>query len=261
MYLLFDIGGSHMRFATSNGKQLDHVRMLPTPKSYEAALEVFRKSAAGIQGKIEGVIGGVPRFAGARLDFWHTNPAAKDISRITKSKITLANDAELGALGEAVFGAGKGHKIVAYLTFSTGFGGAKVVNGQVDANHMGFEPKMQIAAFDPKKKTSPSLMNFVSGRGIKNRLGKPAEKIRNKKTWAEIEMWMRVAVHNAAVFWSPECIVMGGAIAANKNVSLKRMNDFVADRFENMPAVPIVKKAALGQLSGLYGALALAKKK
>ena len=46
--------------------------------------------------------------------------------RFHQSKILVENDAALGALGEAYFGAGKDKESIAYLTLSTGVGGAFV---------------------------------------------------------------------------------------------------------------------------------------
>jgi glucokinase len=43
--------------------------------------------------------------------------------------VSLANDANLAAVGEAWFGAGQGHRDVAYLTVSTGIGAGMVTGG------------------------------------------------------------------------------------------------------------------------------------
>lgn len=55
----------------------------------------------------------------------------------------LANDADLVGLGEAVYGAGKGYKVVAYFTVSTGVGGARIVNKRIDKGVFSFEPGWQ----------------------------------------------------------------------------------------------------------------------
>ena len=45
--------------------------------------------------------------------------------------VRIANDANVAALGEAIFGAGKGVEFVAMLTLGTGVGGGIVLNGQL----------------------------------------------------------------------------------------------------------------------------------
>lgn len=250
-----------MRFATSvNGRKLDKVYILPTPKTYDAALDAFRGIVVETAeaGKINRVIGGVPRFAKDKLTFWHTNKASEAISKICKAPVSIFNDAELGALGEAHFGAGQKAKIMGYLTFSTGFGGARIVKGQIDQNYFGFEPKLQIADVDGN--SYPSISLHATGRGLRNKYGKPAEQLTKQAVWRSAEHWMGVAINNAAVFWSPEIIVVGGAVAENKKISFSRLNAFLNKRFKSMPHHPRVVKSELGQLSGLYGALSLVHK-
>jgi predicted NBD/HSP70 family sugar kinase len=262
MHLLFDIGGTHMRFATTNGKKLENIRILPTPKDYDSAIALFSKAAKNLDdGKITEIIGGVPRFTLGKLTYWYTNPTQKILQKITKTKVHLHNDAELSGLGEAVYGAGKKSDIIAYLTFSTGFGGSRIVHKKIDANYFGFEPRLQITQYDPKKKNSLFLDQYTSGRGILLRHKKQPERITDKKVWAEIENWMNVAALNASVFWSPEIVIIGGAVGTNKNISTIRMESFLKKGLHNMPNTPTVKKAELGQLSGLYGALAMTKQK
>ena len=43
----------------------------------------------------------------------------------------MDNDANVGAIGEAEFGAGKGYSPLFYMTLSTGIGGGIYANGQV----------------------------------------------------------------------------------------------------------------------------------
>jgi glucokinase len=233
-----------------------------TPHTYPAALKSFEKTFQTLGHlRLQSAVGGVPKFKTDSLTFWHTNPAKQDLENILKTPVTLVNDAEIAGIGEAVYGAGKEHGIIAYLTFSTGFGGAKIVNGQVDPNLFGFEPKLQIATYDPKTKKSHALSEFVSGRGIQETYKKNPERIRSKKIWAEVENWMKVAAVNAAVFWSPECVIIGGAVGLNRNISAARIQKFIDNRLGQTTLLPVVKKAKLGQLSGLYGALALIQNK
>jgi glucokinase len=262
MKLLFDIGGTNMRLAVSkSGNKLDSVLSVPTPKNFRDALAKFSRTARQLtQGqKIDITIGGAPRFARDQVTFWHTHPVIREFSKVTKSKVILENDAALDALGEAWYGAGKNYEIVALLIFGTGFGGARIVNGKIDANYFGFEPKKQIANYNPKTGLSTPLSYYVSGRGMRNTYGQRGEDIKDKKILHATEERIKIAVNNAAVFWSPEVIILGGAVAMSQNYSTKRIQDFLNQRFSNMPKRPKVAKAKLGQISGLWGALALAR--
>jgi predicted NBD/HSP70 family sugar kinase len=258
MYLLFDIGGSNMRLSVSDGKKLDRITMIPTPKDFKSAILVFEQCMKKLDtGKLNGVVGGVPMFSGDSLGFWSNNPAQKTLEKITKTKVMLVNDAELAGIGESIYGAGKDYGIVGYLTFSTGIGGAKIVNQQIDPNAFGFEPTVQIACYNPATKTSIPIRKFTTGRELKNKYGKPAEKVKDRKVWAKAEDWMKVALINAAVFWSPECLVLGGSVAHNKRISTKRLQAALDKHFKNFPHKPKLVKSELGQLGGLYGAMAM----
>ena len=263
MKLLFDIGGTHMRLAVSSGgNKLNKQVTADTPRNFNESLAKFKRLAKELANnqKISITVGGVPRFTKDKLTFWYTHPVIKELAKITESKIILENDSALAALGEAVFGAAQKEKIVGYLTFGTGFGGARIVNKQIDANYFGFEPKLQIANYDPKTDKAPSLSLFVSGRGISNRYHTQEQNITDKKTLNEIESWMKVAVNNAAVFWSPEIIVIGGGVGLDKDFSTQRIQQYINRRFKNLPHRPKIAKAKLKQESGLMGALALANK-
>lgn len=58
--------------------------------------------------------------------------------RLQDKPVYLANDGKAAAIGEALAGAGKGKKIVYYVTISTGIGGAAVINGQLLMGRHGF---------------------------------------------------------------------------------------------------------------------------
>lgn len=62
------------------------------------------------------------------LPGWDNIPLREIISHATGKLVQIENDANVAALGEAVYGAGKGYDIVYYLTVSTGVGGGLVMN-------------------------------------------------------------------------------------------------------------------------------------
>ena len=53
------------------------------------------------------------------------------ISSLTKSPVCVDNDANVGALGEAAYGAGAGFNPVFYVTLGSGVGGGLVVDGSI----------------------------------------------------------------------------------------------------------------------------------
>jgi predicted NBD/HSP70 family sugar kinase len=261
MYFLFDIGGTNMRFAVSDGKDLGDTVTVSTPDDYKTALKLIEQAFTSLarKGEVKLAMGGVPRFVRNKLSMWHANPAQKALEKIFDCKVVLENDAILAGLAEANIGAGAHQPIVGFLTYSSGFGGSRIVDGLPDKNAFGFEPKLQIDSFDPSKKSIQSVTDFVSGRGLTRATGKPAKLIKDKKLWLEVEKWISVTINDAAAFWSPDVIVIGGPIALDPVISLPRIQKFINERFKLMPKRPKIKKGVLGQKAGLLGAMIRAK--
>jgi len=158
MYLLFDLGGTKLRMALSrDGKSFFAVRVAKSPQTVREGLKVFQAFLAEYKiKKLKVVAGGVAGsfdrrksivvWGGAHIKGWAGKPLKKILEHGLKAPVFLENDAALAGLGEAVNGTGKGKKIVAYFTVSTGFGGARITRGRIDDSTYGFEPAYQIVA-------------------------------------------------------------------------------------------------------------------
>src|SRR3989344_7879025 len=143
MYLLFDIGGTKMRVAYSrDGHAFEEPRIVATPQNFAVGMQTIERTARELSAgrPLRGVAGGIAGsldeskekvFRAGNLSDWAGKPLKKELEKIFHTEVFLENDAALGALGEAVAGVGKGKAIVAYLTISTGVGGARIVNGEI----------------------------------------------------------------------------------------------------------------------------------
>jgi len=263
MYLLFDIGATNMRIAISRDKEtIVDGRIVPTPADFNEGMKAFQKAAHELCGDIpvNVVAGGIPGILNAEksgllnapnLKEWEDKLLKRSIEEMFGSPVHLENDAALGALGEAVFGAGRGKSIVAYFTVSTGVGGARIVDGKLDESAFGFEPHRQIVDGEH------TLGHYISGRGIKKRYGKEAKDIDDPVAWEEAARWLAIGVNNAIALWSPNVFVLGGAVMRGRIPveSVKRS----VEGFGHFPEFPEIVMAELGDASGLYGALALVR--
>ena len=63
--------------------------------------------------------------------------ARREIAERTGLSIELGNDANAAALGEWLFGAGKGLRDLVYITVSTGIGGGVIADGRLLLAHRG----------------------------------------------------------------------------------------------------------------------------
>src|SRR3989338_9304342 len=197
MIILVDIGGSHMRVAAARGgKTIDHPAVFNTPKDFDTAVALLKKTAEVLAGleKIKFAAGGVPGplnhaqtelFRAPHLPQWVGKPLKEAFERACNAPIMIENDAAVAALGEANDGAGKGAGIVAYITIGTGVGGARIVNGRIDANTFGFEIGHQIIQADGLPCIGCGgkghLETYISGSGIKEKYKKKPEDIIDKE--------------------------------------------------------------------------------
>ncbi len=270
MNIIFDIGGTNMRVAAGDKKGALKPAVLPTPQDFNRAIKQFAGMAKKItKGKrINFCVGGVPGPLNGQkteasnapnLPRWNNKPFAKAIAKALKCRVILENDASLAGLGEAIFGAGRNKKIVAYLIVGTGVGGARIVKGKIDENIYGFEPGHQIVAENKGKPRT--LESLIGGKSLKKRYGKIATEITSRVVWEKELKYLAFGVNNLIVHWSPNVVVLGGVLI-KKTKQLKVSEIFAEIKKINkiFPKLPEIKKSQLGDSAGLYGALAILKK-
>jgi len=68
---------------------------------------------------------------------WDHYPIRASLEKIFGCPVTLNNDAELGALGEWAYGAGRGEKNIAYIKVGSGIGAGLILNQQIYGGTMG----------------------------------------------------------------------------------------------------------------------------
>lgn len=270
MYIFFDIGGTKTRVAFSHdGAVLGEPKVFPTPQEFSKGIDQLRKAAHELSAgqKIRAAAGGVAGpldkekarlVRSPHVSGWIGKPLKEDLQQILGAPVYLENDAAMAGLGEAAYGEGKGKRIVVYVTVSTGVGGARIVDGEIDTSAMGFEPGHQIIDADgtlcPECKNVPGyLERYVSGSAIELRYGKKADEIDDPKVWDEAARFLAYGLNNSIVHWSPEVVILGGSVM--QKIPLGRVREYLADIMKIFPEPPVIKKAVLGDFAGLYGAL------
>ena len=269
MYLLFDIGGTNLRLANSpDGKTVTQIHYEATPKNPSEAIRSIIAYSHKNGKKLSGVAGGIPGPMDAgktmimnapNLPGWVKYPLRDTLAEKLGTQVLLENDAALAGLGEAVFGAGQGKKIVAYLTISTGIGGTRIVNSQIDSSSLGFEPghhTIHPDGFLCGCGSKGHLEAYASGTGLKKQFGQPAHEIKDPAIWKQVCGHLAVGLNNVLCFWSPDIIVLGGSLM--KSLSIDILTEELKNLKPVFPNIPPLAKANLGNDSGLYGALAYA---
>lgn len=277
MYLLFDIGGTKTRLAYSeDGKTFEDPEIFPTAKSFDEGMEAIKSASEKIvKGrKVSVVAGGIAGSLSEdkketlvlpNIQTWQGKPIVKVLEDIFNAPVFLENDAAVVGLGEAVYGSGKGSKIVSYITVSTGVGGARIVNGKIDINKFGFEPGHQIINFEEGNcvdcSTKGELADYVSGHSLEKRFNMSPKDISDEKIWDELARILAYGVNNVIVFWSPDVVILGGSMMNERGILVDKVRLYLKDILKIFPKHPEIKYSTLGDLGGIYGAMELANQK
>jgi glucokinase len=224
---------------------------------------------------------------------WRDVPAARLLSERLPWPCTLGNDADAAALGEATFGAGRGARLLLYLTVSTGIGGGIVLGGQLVTGAHGAAAEFGHQVIDPagprcRCGRQGCLEALASGpataRRAADRLrageasfltelagGDPAQvtavmvgeaadrgDLLATEVLAETTRYLGIGVANLVTLFDPDRVVIGGGLANLGERLLGPVRDLV--RREVLPPANRVEilPVALGKSSGLVGAACLA---
>lgn len=271
MYVVIDIGGTNTRIGFS--KNLKKIDKLVKFRTQHVFLSWVRKAVDVVEHELDGAIpkstvvgiaGTVDRGKGVLLKSphllsWQKKPLARILSAKLKSKVILENDAALGALGEAVRGAGKGREIIAYVAIGTGVGGARVLHKRIDESVYGFEPGHQIIVPSGMRWSCGQkgcLDAHASGSAFVREFGKSPKEVKSRRVWKRYAEFLGPGIVNVIVMWSPDVVVIGGSFAKSKGFIMGPLREYVFSNLKIFPSPPIV----LGKLedtAGIYGGMEL----
>jgi len=274
IYVLFDIGGTKTRIGVSSDlKTLDKVYDFKTPAAFSDGIKKMSESIKKLTDgkKITAIAGGVRGLLNEEktgiendptLAKWAGKSIVGELKKEFKCAVYLENDAAIAGLGEATFGAGKGLDIVAYHTVSTGVGGARIDNGEIDHASIGFEPGKQILDIDRTvlgEDIAPTLENLVSGTAVEQRYGmKPYEIPQSDVLWDELAEYLAQGLRNTTLYWSPEIIILGGSmVIGDPKIKIEAIRKYTVAALEGIEPAPFIAEAKLGDEAGLFGGMAL----
>ena len=232
----------------------------------------------------------------SNLQDWDNFPIVKLFEDRFNVPVVLENDANTAALGEYVYGAGRGFENIIYVTVSTGIGGGIILNGEIfhgvsagagELGHTIVQPDgfpcncgsvgcveticagVHIARRAKEKLANGavSLMNEIA-ENIDEVSAKTVVEAARRGDKLAVEIWdetcqfLAIGIANAITLLAPEVVVIGGGIAAATGEMLfAPLRQLIPKYVSMIPAGKIViLPAELGSESGVCGALVLAKK-
>lgn len=264
MKIIFDIGATTTRIASiSEEGSLGIIERYPTPKIYSDGLEQIIQKVRLItkETKLESVVGGITgsfnednssfRHYGAIKD-WSDKPFKKDLESSFNCPVFIHNDAELGGIGESVYGAGKEFQSFIYMTIGTGVGGAWIQNQKASTLISNFEPGKQIVNFE-----LGTTFEEISGKNIIAKTGHQASDLETKILWKIVEPILTVGLYNSFLHWPSEAIILGGGVINPTNLPLEKLEQNLKEKLKMYQNAPRILKSKLGDNSNLFGAIVL----
>ena len=183
--------------------------------------------------------------------------------------VALGNDADLAAVGEASFGAGRGVVDLVYVTVSTGVGAGVVLGGRLLRGRRSLaELGHTIVDLTAIRQGDPGK---AEDRGSGSALGRRAERAGLSVTGAELAAQVRAgdptatavwdevagvasaAVVNAIHLYSPERVVLGGGMGRDP-LLIPIVAAAIAEHGPRGEWQPQLRTAELGDDAGLVGA-------
>lgn len=308
-YLALDLGGTRFRVAAFSGDQLIARSSYATQaaRGFDAVLEDI---VAGLQSLIEktGTATAIGVAAPGPIDPWtgvlHSPPNLPGwmdvrVKDILEHRLGIpvfpGNDANLAAIGEALFGAGRGHRSVCYFTISTGVGGGIVENGALVLGAHGYAGEFGHQTIVPDGPLCPcgcpghlealvsgtslariarerlragavsSIPDFADGDIAKVNAEAIAEAARGgdrlaRELFDDLARYLAIGVANVVHHLDPDLVVLGGGVMRAADLFLELVRTQVEGHLmPGMRGGVRIEPSALGDDSGLWGAFAVAR--
>jgi len=310
-YMGLDVGGSKISAALVDTKgQMSLLRRQSTPPDGKLAQELLIEMGQGLQEHADAggaTIVGVGMGFGGPVDYpsqrvrrshhtegWDINlPLAQTVGEQLGLPTRIDNDANTAALGEALFGAGKGKERILYINVGTGIGGALVRNQQIyhgahsNAGEIGHcivqkdgpecacghrgclealasgtaMGQAAVRALEENPDLETSLKNVpreeITGELVGDMAVEGDELCR--RIVAEAADWLALAAANACNLWDPDAVIIGGGVSSTGETLMEPLRESFR-RYATSPQNEETDLyiARLGYDAGVIGAAALA---
>lgn len=305
MYIAIDIGGTQIRVAIYPKGETRPIKQkrIPTKGKNETPLERLIGLVAEmwpVNDSVCAIVAAAPGWVNPQLGIvytcpnipgWDNLPLAQILHDRFGVPVKLGNDANLAALGEWRYGAGRGHHNLIYLTISTGIGGGVIIDDRMLLGAHGIAAEMGHVTVIPDgpmcgcgqrghleavgsgtaigryvaeqlaQGVPSSLSEIVNptGRDISEAAehGDPLAKAALGRAGTHVGH----AIANFLHIFNPSMIILGGGVSRSGPFLLEPLRAGIAERIISPEYLHglVITTAELGDDAGLLGAVALAE--
>jgi glucokinase len=223
---------------------------------------------------------------------WNNYPLTELLSKKYEVPAYLGNDANMAVLGEWLYGAGKGHHDIVYLTISTGIGGGvicgdKLIEGfrgmATELGHItvlpdgpvcscgmrghleAFASGSAIAKYFSEQIAAGRESSLVSGVVTTQLISKAALQGDElaKQAFVRAGEFLGQAIADFLHMFNPSIVILGGGVSLSGDLLLNPVKDSVRRHVMNKSYLDglTITTAKLGDDAGLLGTLAQARLK
>ena len=267
------MGGTRLRVARVevDGAVLDK-QVIPTPPDDPRALTRLLQRALIGGTDFAGVVVGVPGpidYSGGEplrlpnLPGWEGHVSASRLSEELDIAVLLANDADLAALGEHRYGAGRGSRDMVYLTASTGVGAGVIIDGKLLHGRLSLA---EIGHTIIDRSTGDTVEYLGSGTALARLAGEDPGSVASRaaagepdaaRLFAGVAADFAIGVFNMVHLFTPDTVVIGGGMSQAGELLLGPVREALERCDDGCPASRVkVVRAQGGDDVGLRGAAA-----
>jgi glucokinase-like ROK family protein len=240
----------------------------------------------GVPGPViaeEGLVMAPPIMPG-----WDRFPIRATLEKQWKTAVTLNNDAELGALGEWAYGAGRGEKNLAFIKVGSGIGAGLIINQQIyggttgsagEIGHLTVDENGPLCtcgnhgcleafagghalASQARKLVSSGKRTLLSEKGIDSLTAQDVAEAARRGDLPAQEIVKRsgtyigIAIAGLINLFNPSTVIIGGGVAQVGDLLTGPIRQAVRERSLRASEHGVrITTAMLGRRSSLIGAL------
>jgi glucokinase len=234
--------------------------------------------APGPLDPFEGVVLNPPNIPG-----WEHVPLRAIMADRTGLPVELGNDANAAALGEWMFGAGRGRRNLVYVTISTGIGGGVIADGRLLLGYRGAAAEVGLHIIDPvglhywEQLASGTALGRAAAEAMPDDPASLLHGLASPETVGGADVARAAAAGdplalqlmdregellglglvNMLHLFAPEQILLGGSVVLHNPGLIERARQVIVARGHAIYQGVPIELAALGDRAGILGAVAL----
>ena len=254
------------------GRVHDKQVVLSLDNNPNTLIDALRTALEQAPGKVEGAVIGVPGMVDyhnqevvklPNLAAWEGTISGQRLSDALGLETLLANDADLGALGEYRYGAGRGSQDIVYVAAGTGVGSGVVLNGRLLKGRFSLG---EIGHTIIDRTTGGTVEELASGIALRRSLGLDVSELAERagkgdpeaaRVFEQLRRDLAIGIYNLVHCFSPELVVVGGGMTTAGEPLLEPMRTMLARAGPYRLASSVrVVRAETGDDVGLLGAAA-----